>query len=161
LDILDRVIAVNIKIVRQVSDRQLAPRLIRELRKSIILPLLFAAFICLSFGCRTITYLTVLNEQDRLELQRHNVPSSLYEQMVLREPLSAKEVAVLSKCQVSTEFVIRYLDTSGRSYQLTDEDVVWLTKEGVDQALINHLKEVHPPFATRVLQGIGSAFVGK
>lgn len=81
--------------------------------------------------------------------------------MVLRAPLSLKEVVVLSKCQVSTGFIIRYLDTSGRSYNLTDEDIVWLTKEGVNRELIKHLKEVHPPVATRVLQGIGSIFVGK
>ena len=57
----------------------------------------------------------VLSEKDRLELLNHQVPSSLYEKMVLREPLSIENVAALSKCQVSTEFVIRYLDTSGRS----------------------------------------------
>ncbi len=144
-----------------VPDRQTSPRLIRELARSILLLLSFVAFIGLSLGCRTVTYLTVLDEQGRAELRNHNVPSSLYEQMVLRVPLSVNDVVVLSKCQVSTEFIIRYLDTSGRSYQLTDEDVVWLTKEAVDQALINHLKEVHPPFATRVLQGISSPFVGK
>jgi hypothetical protein len=81
--------------------------------------------------------------------------------MVLREPISIENVVVLSKCQVSKDFIIRYLDTSGRSYHLTDESVIYLQKEGVDRDIVDHLKVVHPPFATRCLQWIGSAFTSK
>ena len=120
--------------------------------------LMLLASIVILAGCTTLTYLTVLSDKDRLELQSHKVPNSLYEQMVLREPISFRDVAMLSKCQVSTNFIISYVDTSGARYHLTDDDIAWLRTEEVNQDLIAHLKEVHPPFATRLLQGFGSVF---
>jgi hypothetical protein len=123
--------------------------------QKIILLMSFAVILPLLAGCRTITYLTILDKQDRLELRNHNVPDSLYEEMVLREPLSLNEVVVLSKCQVSTNLLIRYLDTCGRCYHLTDEDVKWLRSQGVNQDLINHFKEIYVPVPTRILQAIG------
>lgn len=129
--------------------------------KLLFLAMAASGLLLISACCRTLTYLTVLGEKDRQELRSHNVPSSLYDEMVLRVPISLDDIVVLSKCGVSKDFIFRYVDTSGRSYDLTDDDVARLAREGVDPEVIRHLKEVRTPAATRALQGAGSVFVGK
>jgi len=78
-----------------------------------------------------------LDEQDRRIMERTS-PRTV-DRMDRREPLTVNDVIKLSQGGVSDETIIRYIDESGATYNLTQAQVDRMRTSGVSRRVINYL----------------------
>lgn len=78
-----------------------------------------------------------LDEQDRKVMERTS-PRTV-ERMDRREPLTVNDVIKLSQGGVSDESIIRYLQQSGTTYNLSQAQIRRLQDAGVSQRVINYM----------------------
>jgi uncharacterized protein YcfJ len=78
-----------------------------------------------------------LDEQDRKVMQRTS-PRTV-ERMDRSEPLTVNDVIKLSQGGVSDESIIRYLQQTGSTYNLSQAQIRRLQDAGVSQRVINYM----------------------
>jgi hypothetical protein len=64
-----------------------------------------------------------------------------YREYVVRDPLTAQEVIELTRQGKTPEEIRRRIDESGTVYLLDTDDILSLSKEGVDPQVIEHMRE--------------------
>ena len=78
-----------------------------------------------------------LDEQDRKVMQRTS-PRTV-DRMDRREPLTVNDVIKLSQGGVSDESIIRYLQQTGSTYNLSQAQIRRLQDAGVSQRVVNYM----------------------
>jgi uncharacterized protein YcfJ len=78
-----------------------------------------------------------LDEQDRKVMERTS-PRTV-DRMDRREPLTVNDVIKLSQGGVSDESIIRYMQQSGTTYNLSQAQIRRLQDAGVSQRVINYM----------------------
>jgi len=88
---------------------------------------------------------------DALPAFRHpGVPGALYAKVEHGVPLTLRDVAILSRADVSKGAIIDYLYSYGKHFRLTAADVRELQREGVGSDLIDYMTSPssHPHWFT-------------
>jgi hypothetical protein len=86
-------------------------------------------------GCAT------LSERDRLVLEQHRVSDAVYDKMVHREPLDVPDIIELSKRNVPTPFILRYIRSSSAIYRLNSSEVTRMRRAGVNAQIVDYMLE--------------------
>jgi len=98
--------------------------------KRSVLAILFSMTLC---GCATF------GTQDRQVLLQQKVSASLYEKMLRNQSLTLGEIVELSRKNVPSPVIVRYVDGTLEEYPLKTEDVIRLRREGVTNEVIDYL----------------------
>lgn len=112
----------------------------------------FARFAVALFALALASCAT-LSQSDRIALQHYDVPPLIYDKMVHGESLSVPDIVELSKKGLSPRFIIRYLRSTDAVYHLTSQDVVRLSREGLDQEVLDYLLATPEFYGPRGISG--------
>ena len=66
-----------------------------------------------------------------------------HREYIVREPVTAEQIIELTRQGHSPEEIIRKIDRSRTIYVMDSQDIVNLSKKGVDQKVIDHMMETH------------------
>lgn len=93
-----------------------------------VLPLLLAA-------CG----LSPQEKADYAQVERSGVSPAIYDKMVHGDDLSISDIEVLTRADVSSGVILRYLRDHGTVYYLSSADVTGLRKAGVDPSVVDYM----------------------
>jgi hypothetical protein len=80
-----------------------------------------------------------LSDNEKMMLSQRGVSQSLVDRMSHREPLDLDDVILLSRRNVPSSFVVRYIRSTSAVYQLNSSDVTRLRKAGVDRRVVDYM----------------------
>ena len=106
-----------------------------------VFAVLFA--VALLAGCAAI------DRSERNLLVQHNVSPTVYDAMLHGDPLSLSDIIELSRRQVPSGFIIRYLRATEAIYSLDKQALGRLKQGNTSQEVIDYLLETPSMFAPR------------
>lgn len=94
-----------------------------------------------------------LSQNDRVALQRHHVSPPVYDKMLHGESLPIPDIVELSKSDLSSRFIIRYLNSTYAVYHLTSQQVVQLRHDGLKAEVLDYLLATPGLYGPRGIYG--------
>lgn len=80
-----------------------------------------------------------LNSTDRHILAEHGISAPTREKMAHLAPLTLPEIVEVSRCGMIPEYITQYLRATHQPYNLSNHDVFWLNRHGVNSTVITYL----------------------